>query len=115
MLLISATDHGSRRFSCAGRSEPHTDRLVVVGVLVMTLGALALGLVFASRTTPAGAVRTDVLPAAPSPAPQSSVPGELRPLPERGELRAADRDSPAYTAASSNLPRPPLPRIHSLQ
>lgn len=71
MLLISATDHGSRRFSCAGRSEPHTDRLVVVGVLVMTLGALALGLVFASRTTPAGAVRTDVLPATPSPAPQS--------------------------------------------
>src|SRR5574337_434250 len=69
-LMISATDHGCPSFSPTGRSEWRTGRKVVVGALAMTLGALALGLVSASRTQPAGAVRTDVLPAAPSPTPR---------------------------------------------
>src|SRR5574337_1385240 len=71
--LISATEHGGRGFFPTGRSEWRTGRQVVVGALAVTLGALALGLVFASRTQPAGAVRTDVLPAAPSSAPRSPL------------------------------------------
>src|SRR5574337_1774836 len=70
ILLISATEHGSRSLSPTGRSEWRTGRQVVVGALAITFGALALGLVSASRTQPAGAVRTDVLPAAPSPTPR---------------------------------------------
>lgn len=66
--MTSETDQGYRGFFSTDRSERHTGRLVGVGVAVMTFGALALGLVYASRTRPAGAVRTDVLPATPPPA-----------------------------------------------
>ncbi len=74
MLMISVTDHGCRSCSSTGWSERRTSRWVGIGVLAMTLGALALGLVDTSPTRPASAVRTNVIPATPPPAPRLSVP-----------------------------------------
>lgn len=67
MLMVSATDQCCHGFFSTDRSERYTGRLVGVGVVVITFGALALGLVYASRTQPAGAVRTDMLQATPPP------------------------------------------------
>lgn len=72
-LTSSATDHGCRSYSSTGWSERRTSRWVGIGVLAMTLGALALGLVDTSPTRPASAVRTSVIPATPPPAPRSSA------------------------------------------
>lgn len=74
--MISATDHRCRGFSPTGRAERRTGRWAVVGVLALTLGTSMLGLVYASRTQFASAVRKSTAPATPPPAPHSSV---LRP------------------------------------
>lgn len=73
MLMISATDHGCHSCSPTGWSERRISRWVGIGVLAMTLGALALGLVDTSPTRPASTVRTSVIPATPPPAPRSSA------------------------------------------
>lgn len=73
MLMISATDRGCRSCSPTGWSKRRTSRWVGIGVLAMTLGALALGLVDTSPTQPASAVRTRVIPATPPPAPRPSA------------------------------------------
>lgn len=68
-LTVSATDHGCRSFSPTDRSEWHTGRWIVVGVLVLTLGACAFGLVYASRTQLASVIHASVNPVTPPPTP----------------------------------------------
>ena len=72
MLMTSMTDHGCNSFFPTKRSEWRTGRWVGIGALAMTLGALTLGLVYASRTQPASAVGIGASSPAPSPAPLSS-------------------------------------------
>ncbi|MDE2179900.1 MAG: hypothetical protein KGJ40_03510 [candidate division NC10 bacterium] len=72
--MTSVTDHRCGSFSPTGRSEWRTGRWVGIGALAMTLGALMLGLIYASRIQPASAVGTGApslaLPPAPLPPPQ---------------------------------------------
>ncbi|GEM_PF-4410205 len=71
----------------AWRAVPRIGRCVGIGVLVMTLGASALGLVDSSPTQLATAVQASALPATPPPDPRSSeprpdsAPQEERPAP----------------------------------
>lgn len=74
MLMISVNDYGYRSSSSADRSEWRIGRWAGVGVLAMTLGALAIGLLNSSLTRSASAVRTSAIPATPSPALRSSAP-----------------------------------------
>ncbi|MBZ0169592.1 hypothetical protein MELA_00572 [Candidatus Methylomirabilis lanthanidiphila] len=66
--MVGATGSRWLGFSPTRRSERRTGRWAVVGVLALTLGTWALGLVYASHTQPASAVRTSIAPATPPPA-----------------------------------------------
>lgn len=74
ILVISENDRSFSISSSSGRSWCRTGRWVVVGVLVMTLGAWALRLVDPSLFTPASALRISAIPATPPPTPRSSSP-----------------------------------------
>lgn len=94
--MIGTNDHGTRVCSPMGRSTRRTGRWAGIGVLVMTLGALALWLVYASRTQPADALRTSVIPSAPSPV-QRTI-----------QLRSSvmNNGAPKSSRVGNNAPRP---------
>lgn len=92
ILLVGATAPRDPGFSQTGRLERRTGRWAVVGVLALTLGTSMLGLVYASRTQSASAIRKSVAPATPPPAPHSSV---LRPEVARGLTMQLHSPSPA--------------------
>jgi hypothetical protein len=98
MLMTSITDNRGYSFSPTKRSEWRTGQWVGIGALAMTLGALTLGLVYASRIQPASAVGTG----APSPAPPPA------PLPSPQRLEAARR-----ATAPTILPTPSLAFIEN--
>lgn len=91
-LKISATDHICCSGSPTGWSERRTSRWAGAGVLAMTLGALAIGLVDSSHTRPASAVRTTAIPATPPPAAHSSAP--TAEATRRGTMQIARSQSP---------------------
>lgn len=92
ILIPSAADDGGRGFFPIGRSERRTGRRVA-GVLALTVGVAALGLVAVSRTRPVSAIRTSAPASGSSPGPHSS-------------LRRAE--AVRRVAASTTLAKPPL-------